>query len=82
VITLAEQLRIYTIPTCGDCTYAKRFFNENQISFTEYNCEENEAYPREVWELTGKQVVPTIVINDKVFVGFAENLKEISELLL
>ncbi|WP_235549020.1 glutaredoxin family protein [Paenibacillus sp. Soil522] len=81
MITLTEQLRIYTIPTCSDCTYAKRYFNEHQIPFTELNCEENEFYAREVWDLTGKQIVPTIVINDKVFVGFAENLKEISELL-
>ncbi|MDQ0111112.1 glutaredoxin family protein [Paenibacillus harenae] len=79
---MAGQLRIYTIPTCSDCTYAKRYFNENQIPYIEYNCEDDEAYPREVRELTGKQIVPTIVINDKVFVGFAENLKEISELLV
>lgn len=76
-----DQLRIYTIPTCSDCTFAKRYFNENNISFSEFNCEKNEAYAREVWDLTGKQIVPTIVINDKVFVGFAENLKEIKEIL-
>ncbi|MDQ8734852.1 glutaredoxin family protein [Paenibacillus sp. LHD-38] len=76
-----DQLRIYTIPTCSDCTFAKRYFNENNISFSEFNCENNEVYAKEVWELTGKRIVPTIVIKDKVFIGFTENLKEISEVL-
>ncbi|MEF3309308.1 glutaredoxin family protein [Paenibacillus sp. GYB004] len=76
-----EPVKIYTIPTCSDCNFAKRYFKENDISYTDYNCEEDPKYPEEVWNLTGKQVVPTIVFGDKVFVGFAENLNEISDLL-
>ncbi|GIP34008.1 glutaredoxin family protein [Paenibacillus sp. J2TS4] len=76
-----EPVKIYTIPTCSDCSFAKRYFKENDILYTDYNCEEDPKYPEEVWNLTGKQVVPTIVIGDKVFVGFAENLNEISSLL-
>lgn len=76
-----EPVKIYTIPTCSDCNFAKRYFKENDIPYTEYNCEEDPKYPGEVWSLTGKQIVPTIVIRDKVFVGFAENLNEISGLL-
>ncbi|SDX61527.1 glutaredoxin family protein [Paenibacillus sp. PDC88] len=76
-----DSIKIYTIPTCSDCNYAKRFFNEHQVSFTEYNCEEDATYAEEVRKLTGKQIVPTIVIDDRVFVGFAENLTEISDRL-
>ncbi|MDF2649995.1 MAG: glutaredoxin family protein [Paenibacillus sp.] len=78
---MAEPLKFYTLPTCSDCNQAKRFFNEHQVPYIEYNCEENDNYPKEVWELTGKQIVPTMVIKGKVFVGFAENLKEISDML-
>ncbi|MDF2715000.1 MAG: glutaredoxin family protein [Paenibacillus sp.] len=78
---MTEPIKLYTIPTCSDCNYAKRYFKEQKVSFTEYNCEENVQFQEEVWNLTGKQIVPTIVIGGKVFVGFAENLKEISELL-
>lgn len=78
---MEEPVKIYTIPTCSDCNFAKRYFTENNIPYTEYNCEEDPKYPKEVWNLTGKQVVPTIVLGDKVFVGFAENLNEISDLL-
>ncbi|WP_336775229.1 MULTISPECIES: glutaredoxin family protein [unclassified Paenibacillus] len=76
-----EPLKIYTIPTCSDCNYAKRYFKEQQIPFIEYNCEENIKYAEEVWNLTNKQIVPTIVIDNKVFIGFAENLNEIIKLL-
>lgn len=78
---MREPVIIYTIPTCSDCNFAKRYFKENDIHYIDYNCEEDPKYPEEVWNLTGKQVVPTIVIGDKVFVGFAENLNELSSLL-
>ncbi|WP_440118712.1 glutaredoxin family protein [Paenibacillus sp. QZ-Y1] len=78
---MTESIQIYSIPTCSDCNYAKRYFNEHELPYTDYNCEEDAKYAEEVRNLTGKQVVPTIVIGDKVFVGFAENLTEISELV-
>ncbi|MBU5441245.1 glutaredoxin family protein [Paenibacillus sp. MSJ-34] len=77
-----EPVTIYSIPTCSDCNHAKRYFQEHNIAYTDFNCEEDAAYAEEVRNLTGKQIVPTIVIGDKVFVGFAENLVEISELLI
>ncbi|MGC5771316.1 glutaredoxin family protein [Paenibacillus pabuli] len=78
---MTESIQIYSIPTCSDCNYAKRYFKEHELPYTDYNCEEDAKYAEEVRKLTGKQVVPTIVIGDKVFVGFAENLSEISELV-
>lgn len=76
-----EPIKIYTIPTCSDCNYAKRYLNEHQIAYTEYNCEKDITYAEEVMRLTGKQVVPTLVIDGNVFVGFAENLDAIRKLL-
>lgn len=76
-----EPIKIYTIPTCSDCNFAKRYFKEHNIAYMEFNCEENAEYPKEVYRLTGKQTVPTIVIKEKVFVGFADNLAEINGLL-
>ncbi|UVI29401.1 glutaredoxin family protein [Paenibacillus spongiae] len=78
---MSESLKIYTIPTCSDCNHAKRYFAENNIPYIEYNCEDDMKYPEEVFRLTGKQTVPTIVIQDKVFVGFADNFTEITKLL-
>lgn len=33
-------------------------------------------------KLTGKHIVPTLIINKKIFVGFAANRTEIEKLLL
>ncbi|MET3847414.1 glutaredoxin family protein [Paenibacillus cellulositrophicus] len=78
---MSANVKIYTIPTCSDCNHAKRYFKEQNVPYIEYNCEENPEYAVEVKNLTGKQIVPTILIDDKVFIGFAENFKEISALL-
>lgn len=78
---MAESVKIYTIPTCSDCTFAKRYFTENDIPYVDYNCESDIKYAEEVFQLTGMQTVPTIVINGEVFVGFAENLPAIREIL-
>jgi len=78
---MAKSVKIYTISTCSDCHQAKRYFKEHGIDYIEYNCEDNAEYAEEVRRLTGMQTVPTIVIDDRVFVGFADNYKEITALL-
>ncbi|GIO65792.1 glutaredoxin family protein [Paenibacillus sp. JTLBN-2024] len=78
---MAKSVQIYTISTCSDCHQAKRYFKDHQIDFIEYNCEDNLEYAEEVRRLTGMQTVPTIVIDDQVFVGFADHFKEITALL-
>lgn len=72
---------IYTIPTCADCHTAKKYFHEQGIEYLEKDCTTNPAYPAEVFELTQMQTVPTLVINDQVFVGFIDNFEEIKKLL-
>lgn len=74
-----HRVVIYTIPTCFDCHDAKRYFKENNIVFTEKDCTNNPDYPQEVHDLTGKQVVPTIVIDNQVFVGFSNNYDAIDQ---
>ncbi|MFD0588969.1 glutaredoxin family protein [Paenibacillus sp. GCM10027627] len=80
-MTDKAAITIYTIPTCSDCAHAKQYFQERGISFEEKKCEESEEYRREVWDLTGKQTVPTLVVKGEVFVGFAPNLSAIAALL-
>jgi glutaredoxin 3 len=71
---------VYSIPTCPDCHDAKRYFQEKGVSFQEKDCTTNPDYPQEVYDLTGKQVVPTIVVDGHVFVGFSNNYEEIHSL--
>ncbi|MXQ52629.1 glutaredoxin family protein [Shimazuella alba] len=73
-----KNIVVYTIPTCPDCHEAKRYFQENGSSFLEKDCTTNPDYPQEVYNLAGKQVVPTILIDDQAFIGFSNNYEAIS----
>lgn len=68
---------VYSIPTCPDCHEAKRYFQEHDILFQEKDCTTNHDYTQEVFDLTEKQVVPTIFVDDHVFVGFSNNYNAI-----
>jgi glutaredoxin 3 len=71
---------VYTIPTCPDCQEAKRYFQEKEIPYVEKDCTTNPDYPQEIYDLTGKQVVPTIVMDDHVFIGFSNNYETIHQI--
>ncbi|WP_037465455.1 glutaredoxin family protein [Shimazuella kribbensis] len=76
-----QNIVIYTIPTCSDCHDAKRFFQESGVTYLEKDCTTDANYPQEVFDLTGKQVVPTIVLEDQVFIGFSNNYEKIVSIL-
>lgn len=48
----------------------------------EHNIEDDSGAIEELNSLTGKMIVPTIKINDEIFIGFAQNREKIEELLL
>ncbi|MBF0303918.1 MAG: glutaredoxin family protein [Desulfamplus sp.] len=68
---------VYALSTCSHCKAAKRFLTECQIDF---KCVEVDALTGEERQNTISDIkkinprcsFPTIVINDKVIVGFQE----------
>jgi glutaredoxin len=79
-----EQCKIYTLSTCSHCKSCKRFLGECGIEyeFTDVDLlpkEERDSVINEIKEMTSRCAFPTIVIGDKVIVGFKE--KEIREAL-
>ncbi|MFC7443133.1 glutaredoxin family protein [Laceyella putida] len=72
-------VEIDSMPTCSDCNEAKRFFQEHHIPYKDYNCEEDPKYAEEVQKLTGKQIIPTIKIDDHIFVGFSADVEVIKK---
>lgn len=74
--------KLYTLSTCMHCKATKRFLNKHRI---EYDCvdmdkldgEEKEEARSELLKISGDLRFPTLVIGDKVIVGFYETkLKE------
>lgn len=74
------EITLYSKQGCVDCRKAKMFFNNYEISFTEKDILVDPEAMKEM-EKMGSKKLATIVIGDKVFPGFSENMYEIKELL-
>ncbi len=57
---------MYVKPNCPYCQKARDYYNENDISFTEYDAQNDKEYRREMLEYTGGDpTVPAIVKDGK-----------------
>ncbi|MDD4357239.1 MAG: glutaredoxin family protein [Smithellaceae bacterium] len=81
---MAKKVKIYTLSTCSHCKAAKKFLNENNIVFDATDVDllqgtDREAALGEVIQFNPQRSFPTIIIGDKIIVGFKE--KDIREAL-
>jgi glutaredoxin 3 len=67
-----KKVEIYSTPTCHYCHMAKDFFEENKITYTEYNVAKDLEKRKEMLNLTNQMGVPVIVIDGDWAVGFNE----------
>jgi glutaredoxin-like protein NrdH len=79
-----KDVKIYTLSTCSHCKATKQFLNECEIKydFTDVDIlqgEERKAVLDDIRKINPKCSFPTIIIGDKVIVGFKED--EIREAL-
>lgn len=79
-----KNVKIYSLSTCSHCKATKSFLNECSIhyEFTDVDLltgDERKAVLEDVKKWNPRCSFPTIVIGDKVIVGFKEN--EIREAL-
>jgi len=73
-----EAVKMYTLSTCGHCKATKRLLDECNVryEFTDVDLlegEEREAILEDVKKLNPNCSFPTIVIGDKVIVGYKED---------
>ncbi len=81
---MPDPIMIYTLSTCGHCKATKRFLDECKIEFEFEDVdllegEERAAILEEVKKWNPNCSFPTIIIGDKVIVGYKEH--EIREAL-
>ena len=79
-----QPVRLFTLSTCSHCKATKRLLDEYAIEyqFTDVDMlsgDERVAVLEEVKKINSGLSFPTIIIGDKVIVGFKE--KEIKETL-
>ena len=63
-------IKIYTTNWCHYCKMAKRYFDEQEMSYEEINIEEKGMSREELQKVTGGMSVPQIVIDDEVIGGY------------
>jgi glutaredoxin len=61
---------IYTQPGCGACTTAKNWLAERNVAFEEKNIRADDEYKRELVEDLNSRSTPTLVVGDRVVMGF------------
>jgi glutaredoxin len=64
-----SEVIIYTSPTCGYCTIAKKFLNENGVSYIEKDVTFDSSASGELEKL-GARGVPVITYGTEVIMGF------------
>jgi glutaredoxin len=79
-----EKVKIYTLTTCSHCKSTKKFLDDCTIKYEFIDVdllqgEERAAILEDVKKFNPRCSFPTIIIGDKVIVGFKEN--EIKEAL-
>lgn len=76
---MAQQIDIYTTPTCAFCKATKEFLTEHNIAYTEHDVAESKENREAMVELSGQMGVPVIKIGEEeIIVGFNKNkLKEV-----
>ncbi len=75
---MSTKVRIYTLSTCSHCKAAKKFLNENDITFDATDVDllqgaDREAVLNEVVQYNPQRSFPTIIIGDKIIIGFKES---------
>jgi glutaredoxin-like protein NrdH len=81
---MENPVKIYTLSTCSHCKATKRFLDECRVKyeFTDVDLldgEERVAILEDVKKLNPRCSFPTIIIGDKIVVGYRED--EIKEAL-
>lgn len=81
---MLDKIRIYTLSTCSHCRATKKFLNDNQVEyeFTDVDLlqgEQRQNAVEEVRRFNPQCTFPTIIIGDRIIVGYKES--EIREAL-
>lgn len=75
---MAAKIKIYTLSTCSHCKATKKFLNDNKVGFDFIDVDllqgdDRQKILEEVMQFNPDRSFPTILIGDKVIIGFKEN---------
>jgi glutaredoxin-like protein NrdH len=74
---MTNKVKIYTLSTCSHCKATKKFLNDNGINYEYVDVDlleglEKDNILQEVIRYNPQRSFPTIIIGNKIIVGFRE----------
>lgn len=73
-------VKVYTRTTCGPCRTLKHWLKSKGVPYQEINVDDDPKLMDEVIQLSGLQMVPVTIVQDKVISGL--NLSLLSATLM
>ena len=75
---MPQKVKIFTLSTCSHCKATKKFLNDNGIKFEfvdldQFQGAEREKILEDVIQYNPQRSFPTIIIGDKIIIGFKED---------
>ena len=75
---MPPKVKIFTLSTCSHCKATKKFLNENGITFESIDVDQVQGTQREnilkeVVKYNPQRSFPTIIIGDRIIIGFKED---------
>ena len=70
---MAQEIKVYSTPTCPWCRRTKDFLKANNITFQAFDVASDKAARDEMVTKSGQLGVPMIDIGGDITVGFDEN---------
>ena len=72
------KVKMYTLSTCSHCKATKKFMQDNKITFDFIDVdllqgEARQTILEEVMQYNPNRSFPTILIGDRIIIGFKEN---------
>lgn len=69
---MAQQVKVYSTPTCPWCKRTKQFLDDNRIAYQAFDVASDKAARDEMITKSGQMGVPVIDIDGEITVGFDE----------
>ncbi len=70
---MAEQVKVYSTPTCPWCKKTKQFLEDTKITYQNIDVTTDNAGREEMINKTGQLSVPVVDIDGETTVGYDEN---------
>ena len=67
-----SRIQIYTTRWCGYCVRAKALLDAKAIAYEEVSLDDDPAFRRNLFDLTGGWTVPQILVDGKPIGGYTE----------